>query len=201
MDLGPAYAKAVRARAPRAVICFDPFHVVKLAADALEAVRRQTWQSARRFPDKAIAAKYKGARWALLKNPADLTDAQAQTLTGLRKQGGALWRAYQLNQTLRAVFAGDLPPAEVMDLLTRWCSHAQRSRLPQFVKAARTIRTHTGGIAAAINRALTGGRHEGLNNKIRTMTKRAYGFHSPHAALALIMLACGPVNLTLPYHT
>jgi transposase len=45
------------------------------------------------------------------------------------------------------------------------------------------------------------GRHEGLNNKIRTMTRRAYGFHSPEAALALIMLTCGPTTLTLPYHT
>jgi transposase len=108
MDLGPAYAKTVRARAPQAVICYDPFHVIKLAGDALDAVRRQVWQSARRFPDKTIANKYKGARWALLKNPGDLTEEQAETLVGLRKSGGALWRAYQLKETLRAVFAGDL---------------------------------------------------------------------------------------------
>ncbi len=44
MDLGPAYAKAVRARAPQAVICFDPFHVVKVAGEALDVVRRQAWQ-------------------------------------------------------------------------------------------------------------------------------------------------------------
>jgi transposase len=67
MDLGLAYIKAVRARAPDAVICFDPFHVIKLVTDALDSVRRRVWQSARRYPDKAIAKKYKGARWALLK--------------------------------------------------------------------------------------------------------------------------------------
>ncbi len=201
MDLGPAYAKTVRERAPHAVICFDPFHVVKLAGDALDSARRQVWQSARRFPDKSIAKKYKGARWALLKNPADLTARQAETLAGLRKDGGALWRAYQLKEALRAVFAGDLEPAAVMDLLDRWCSRAQRSRIPDFVKAARTIRTHKDGIAAAVNRGLANGRHEGLNNKIRTMTTRSHGFHSPEAALALIMLACGPVTLELPHHT
>jgi transposase len=48
------------------------------------------WQSARRYPDKKIARKFKGARWALLKNPGDLTDKQAETLAGLRKSGGAL---------------------------------------------------------------------------------------------------------------
>ena len=201
MDLGPAYIKAVRERAPDAVICFDPFHVVKLAGDALDSVRRQVWQSARRYPDKAIAKKFKGARWALLKNPQDLTDTQAQTLKALRRNGGALWRAYQLKEALRGVFAGDLDSGDVMDLIERWCSRAQRSRIPDFIKAAATIRKNKDGISAAIQRRLSNGRHEGLNNKIRTMTRRAYGFHSPEAALALIMLTCGPTTLTLPYHT
>jgi transposase len=87
----------VRERAPRAVICFDPFHVVKRAGDGLDSVRRQVWQSARRYPDKRIAAKFKGARWALLKNPQDLTEVQAITLKALRTDGGVLWRAYLLN--------------------------------------------------------------------------------------------------------
>src|ERR1019366_8290384 len=78
---------------------------------------------------------------------------------------------------------------------------AQRSRIPEFVKTAATIRKNKAGITAAIERQLSNGRHEGLNNKIRTMTRRAYGFHSPEAALALIMLTCGPTTLTLPYHT
>lgn len=76
MDLSPAHAKAVRDRAPDAVICFDPFHVVQAATNALDSVRRQVWQSARRYRDKSVARKYKGARWALLKNPADLTDTR-----------------------------------------------------------------------------------------------------------------------------
>ena len=90
---------------------------------------------------------------------------------------------------------------EVIELLDRWCSRAQRSRIPEFVKAARTIRKHKDGITAAVDRGMSNGRHEGLNNKIRTMINRAYGFHSAEAALALIMLACGPVTLELPYHT
>lgn len=201
MDLGPAYAKTARERAPHATLCFDPFHVVKLATDALDALRRQVWQSARRLPDSRIAKKYKGARWALLKNPGTLTPQQTATLAQIRKNGGLLWRAYQLKEALRAVFAGDLDPADVMDLLRRWCARAQRSRIPEFVKTARTIRTHQAGIHAAVTHGLANGRHEGLNNKIRTMINRAYGFHTAEAALALIMLSCGPINLQLPYHT
>lgn len=104
MDLGSAFAKSVRTRAPRATICFDPFHVVKLATEALEAVRRQVWQSVCKLRDKTIAKKYKGARWALLKNPDDLTADQTGTLREIKKTGGALWWAYQLKESLRAVF-------------------------------------------------------------------------------------------------
>lgn len=199
MDLGPAYAKAVRQHAPDAVICFDPFHVIKVGTDALDSVRRQVWQSARRLPDARIAKKYKGARWALLKNPDDLTDAQADTLKALKRGGGALWRAYQLKEALRAIFSGDLDPDDVIDLIRRWCSRASRSRIPDFVKAGKTIRKHLTGITAAITRGLSNGPHEGLNRKIRTMIMRAYGFHTPEAALALVMLTCGPTTLKLPY--
>ena len=76
-----------------------------------------------------------------------------------------------------------------------------RRRIPEFVKTASTIRKHKDGITAAVDRGMNNGRHEGLNNKIRTMINRAYGFHSAEAALALIKLACGPITLELPYHT
>ena len=201
MDMGPAYAKAVRERAPTAVICVDPFHVIKLATDALDAVRRQVWQAARMLPDQRIAKTFKGARWALLKNPADLTDTQVQTLREMKRSGGILWRAYQLKEALREVFAGDLDAATVTELLDRWCARAQRSRIPEFIKAGRTIRKHRAGIDAAIDRGLSNGRHEGLNTKVRLLIRRAYGFHSAQAALALVLLACGPVTLQLPYHT
>jgi transposase len=155
MDMGPAYAKAVRDRAPEAVLCFDPFHVVKLVTDALEALRRQVWQAARTLPDQRIAKAFKGARWALLKNPSDLTEDQAETLREMKRTGGILWRAYQLKEALRAVFAGDLDPTTVGRLLDRWCSRAQRCRIPEFVKAGRTIHKHRTGINAAITRGLS----------------------------------------------
>ena len=201
MDLGPAFIKAVGARAPDAVVCFDPFHVVQLATSALEKLGRQAWQEARQAADQDFAAKYKGARWALLKNPGDLTGAQQTTLDQLRSCGGKLWRGYQMKEALRDVFAGDLDPDATMGLLQDWCDRAQRSRIPEFVTAARTIRKHRAGIAAEVDMGLSNARSEGNNNKVRTMIRRAYGFHTAEAALALIMLTCGTVKLELPYQT
>lgn len=202
MDMGPAYRKSVTAEghAPQATICYDPFHVVKVGVDALEKVRRAIWQQLRALPDPAVAKKFKGARWALLKNPEDLTDTQALTLREIRRHGGALWRAYQRKEELRGIFHGqDLTDQETAQLLDRWCARAQRSRLQPFVKAARTIRTHRQGILAAIRLGLSNSRLEGLNQKVALIMRRAYGFHSPQAALALVMLCCGPINLTLPW--
>lgn len=76
---------------------------------------------------------------------------------------------------------------------------ATNSGMAAFMKAAATVRGHMEGIYQAVTRKISNGKHEGLNNKIRTMTRRSYGFHSPEAVLALIMLACGPVTVRLPY--
>ncbi|HET6951311.1 MAG TPA: transposase, partial [Acidimicrobiales bacterium] len=149
--------------------------------------------------DPAAAKKFKGARWALLKKPKDLTDDQAATLRKLKRRGGDVWRAYTLKEAFRAIFAGDLTPEAVEELIDRWISRASRSRLPAFVKAAKTIRKFRDGLLAAIRLNINNGRAEGLNNVVRLIFRRARGFHSPEAALALVMLTCGPITLQLPH--
>ncbi len=201
MDMGPAYEKSARkpGHAVNAIICYDPFHVVQLVTTALDKVRREVWQDLRKLPDQEAARRFKGARWALLKNPGDLTDDQAATLRKLRRRGGDLWRAYALKEALRAVFAGDLSEEEVGDLLDRFCSRASRSGLKAFVTAAQTIRKRRSGILAAVRLGINNARHEGLNRRVRLIVNRAYGFHSANAALALIMLTLGPIDHVLPH--
>ena len=201
LDLGPAFIKSVSAEghAPQAVICADPFHVIKLVGDALDDVRRDLWQQLRRLPDRRWAKDFKGARWALLKNPEDLTENQATQLNRIRRDRGGIWRAYEMKEQFRAIFAGDLTRAEAAILLDRWCARAQRSRLASFVKAARTMRHRRELILNAIEHGLSNGRVEGLNTKVRLIVRRAYGFHSADAALALVMLGAGPIDLHLPH--
>lgn len=198
MDMGAAFNKSVREHAPKAVRCIDPFHAVKAVTDALDQVRRVTWQQMR-LVDAGAAHKFKGARWCLLKRPENLTDEQSATVRQLRRRGGELWRAYSLKEAFRAIFDGDLDPDDVAALLDRWISKATRSRLAPFVKVAQTIRKFRDGILAAIRLKINNGRAEGLNNVVRLITRRAYGFHSAQAALALVMLTCGPIELQLPH--
>ncbi len=201
LDLGPAFIKSVQAEghAPRAIVCADPFHLVQLVGKALDEVRRDLWQQLRRLPDHRFARDFKGARWALLKNPEDLTDNQAAQLARIKRNRGGIWRAYEMKEQFRAILAGDLTRDQAAALLDRWCARAQRSRLEPFVKCARTMRERRDLILNAIEHGISNGRVEGLNTKVRLIVRRAYGFHSADAALALVMLAAGPINLQLPH--
>jgi transposase len=192
MDMGPAFAASVRAHTPQATICIDPFHAVKLVTEALDAERRKAWNELRRSGNPAAARKFKGARWALLKKPANLSDEQAATLRKLKRRGGDVWRAYTLKEAFRAIFSGDLDPDAVAELIDRWICRANRCRLDAFVKASKTIRKFRDGLIAAIRLGINNGRAEGLNNVARLAFRRARGFHSAEAALALVMLTCGP---------
>ena len=98
-----------------------------------------------------------------------------------------------------AIFAPGLTVEDVTILIDRFISKATRSRLAPFVRLAQTIRRHRNGILHAIRLGINQGRTEALNNKVRLITRRAYGFHTAQAALALVMLTCGPITLQPPH--
>jgi transposase len=199
MDMTGGYAKSVREHAPQATIVIDNYHVCQLATAALDEVRREHWNQLRQTDDKHAAKAFKDARWSLLKNPADLTDRQAQALAALQAAGGKVPRAWELKETVRAIFAAGLSVETVAELIDRLLARLSRSRLKPFVRLGRTIRKHREGILAARRLGLSNARAEALNNQAKLIVRRAYGFHSARAALALIHLACGPLTLTLPH--
>ena len=199
LDMGPGHAKSAREHAPNAIIAIDPYHVVALGNRALDEVRRAYWNELRRVGDKTAARRFKDARWSLLKAPANLTDKQAATLRRLKRAGGEVWRAYTLKEALRAIFAPGLTIDDIAVLIDRFLSKAARSRLEPFIRLGQTIRKHRDGILAAIRLKINQGRTEALNNKVRLITRRAYGFHSAKAALALVMLTCRPITLRPPH--
>lgn len=193
----------VAERCPTAVRCADPFHVVKWATEALDEVRREAWNQARgavhqRRAGRAtgLAKDLKGARFALWKNPEDLTIKQTAQLEWIVKTNPRLYRAYLLKEGLRTVFK--LPLAQATEALDRWLSWARRCRIPAFVKLAKTIRKHRASILAAIEHGLSNGRIESVNTKIRLITRIAFGFKSPEALIALAMLNLGGHRPALP---
>ncbi len=199
MDFGAPYAKAVRDKAPNAAICLDPFHAVALATKALDDTRRQQWQTMRQ-EDPEAAAAFKGSRFVLLRNPTNLTDAQSDQLARFRRAGGAIWRAYQLKEALRSIYAAhDLSLDESIDLLNAWIDRAQRSRLEAFVRLAKTLRLRRQEVVNTWIHGITNAVNEGTHSKIRAVFGRAHGFPRAESALAAINLTCGPTPIPSPH--
>ncbi|HSO35471.1 MAG TPA: ISL3 family transposase [Labilithrix sp.] len=183
-------------RCPQAKVCLDPFHVVSWATDALDQVRRAVWNEARRSGQTSLARELKGVRYALWKNPADLTRRQTAKLADIARINKPLYRAYLLKEHLREVFRLPFPAA--VALLDHWLAWARRSRLAPFVRLARSIRSHQATIVSTLQYGLSNARVESVNTRIRLLTRIAFGFHSSHPLIAMVLLALGGLCPALP---
>jgi transposase len=209
---------AVSAKCPQAVQCADPFHVVAWATDALDQLRRETWNDARKLartepkrqrgrppadapprPGNDLAKGLKGARYALWKNPENLTDNQRAKLEWVAKTDPRLHRGYLLKEALRFCFK--VKGQAGKDALDRWLSWAQRCRIDAFVKLGRKIRRHRAAIDATLDHGLSNALIESTNTKIRVLTRMAYGFKTPEALIALALLSLGGYRPDLPGRT
>ncbi|MGH9047092.1 MAG: ISL3 family transposase [Acidimicrobiales bacterium] len=200
-------AKAVGEACPQAVQCADPFHIVAWATEALDVVRREVWNAAggRRRIDQATgrpgvatgeARSVKRARYALWKNPENLTEHQAARLEWIAKTDPRLYRAYLLKEGLRHAFV--VKGEAGKEALDRWTSWARRCRIPAFVELQRKIVRHRKAIDATLDHGLSNGLIESTNTKIRLLTRIAFGFRSPEALIALALLALGGHRPVLP---
>jgi transposase len=190
LDMSRAFIKAVEEAAPQAVLVFDHFHVARLANAAVDAIRRQ--EVAKLEPADRPAVK--GSRWALLKRPERLKPSQAVQLSWIKRANRALYRGYLLKESFLNALRS--PTSEEGEREIRaWLAWASRSRLKPFVKLGRTVRRHLDGILAIMDSQLTNARLEGMNNKIRLLSHRAYGFHSPAPLIATIYLCCSGITL------
>jgi len=195
-DAATWIADEVADKCPNAVRCADPFHIVAWATDALDEVRRETWNTARKEGLGGHARDLKHARYALWKNPEDLTKKQAAKLAWVAKVNHRLYRAYLLKEQLRQVFA--LKGEDGKRLLDHWLAWARRCRIPAFVHLAQRIAKHRISINASLEHRLSNGLVESTNTKVRLLTRMAFGFKSPEAMIALAMLNLGGYCPPLP---
>ena len=181
MDLGIAYRQATRAAAPKAKICADPFHLLKLASKTVDVVRARTLKSTSRDPQ---------LRWALLKRPDRLSAVQQQLLEQLAADETDAWRAWSHREQFRAVLK--VQPSQARRAVDGWLATAAASTVVPVRNLAGRMAKHRQMIINTITTGLNNGRLEGTNSKIRLLNHRGYGHHRPGALIALIMLACSP---------
>jgi transposase len=197
LDMAPGYHAAVAERLPRARVCVDPFHVVKLCNRALDRFRRTQWRLYHGRRRTARERWLSGARWLLLAGAEQHSPEQRQMLAELERANGELYRAYLLKEQLRALYR--LPDrAQAPALFDAWLQAAGSSGIPHFQRLARTLARFRDGILAAVQLGLSNGRLEALNSKVRLLSHRSYGFHSAEALIALVYLCCSGLELELP---
>ena len=191
IDMSGAFIKAVTKASPQATLIFDRFHVQRLAHNAVDEVRRAEVRESRGTEEGKVL---KRTRFILHKNPWNLTNLEGEKLAQLQRTNKPIYRAYMMKEGLAGILDGlDVDVARVK--LRDWIGWAARSRLEPFKKLARTVKEHFEGILAYIPLRLSNGRTEGMNGKIRTITRRSYGFHSATNLIALIFLCCSGISL------
>jgi transposase len=193
MDMAPVWRDPCATNNPQAAICFDPFHVVRLANGALDAVYKQ---AARDHGSGTGDRDWRRTRYALRAGAERLEPHHHDLIAKLRRTRYALWRAWDLKERLRGFYDSD--PADAAAYLTRWIRAAQRSRLRPFVNLAAQLRRHCDGIVAAVHHGLSNSRLEGINAKIRLINRRGYGHPKATHLAAMIHLCLGDITITLP---
>ena len=191
--------EVVAVRAPDAVVCLDTFHVIGWATKALDEVRRIEWNKLRAAGRAGAAKEFKGLRFLLRRNWENLSMGQRETIWALETANRRTFRAFQLKEELRDIFALGLIQARAA--LDAWLGYASRSKLAPFVKLARTIRRYRASIEATIEWRLTNGIAESNNASIGRLRTNARGFHDPEAFITMIMLDRTGLAPALPWPT
>lgn len=131
-----------------------------------------------------------------MKNPDKLSKSQEEQISFLAKTFPVLHRAYLLKENLRLVLKAG--PDEIEPMLDKWMSWAQRCRIPSFRELRKKIKRHRDAIIAAAKYHLSNALSEGINNKIKHIQNKAYGFKNMNNLIAMVMLSCSDITLCLP---
>ncbi|MGH9087407.1 MAG: ISL3 family transposase [Acidimicrobiales bacterium] len=186
----------VAARAKNATLCIDSFHVCQWASEALDEVRREVWNEARKGGVTSHAKELKGCRYALWRNPEDLTFHQERKLAWIATVNKKLYRAYLLKEQLRVAIR--TKGIVSLTMLDTWLVWASRCRIPAFVELGRKVKRHIAGIEAAMMHNVSNALVESTNTKLRVLHRMAFGFREPEHLIALALLDRGGYCPPLP---
>ena len=180
-DMWKPYLQVIAAQAGQALHILDRFHITGHMNQAVDEVRRA--ESTRlRANGKDAAQRLKRMRWTLLRRGSRVRGRAREKLNALLASKLATARAWDLKETFR-YFWHYRSPIWARAFLDYWCFRAMRSRLEPMRRVARMLRAHEELILNWFRAKgeLSNGAVEGLNNKIRVVTRRSYGFRTFHA--------------------
>ena len=184
-DMWKPYLNVIRERLGHAVHVLDRFHVMQQFSKAIDQIRAD---EAKRLEREGYEPVLRKSRWCLLKRPENRTDKQTVKLSELLRYNLRTVRAYLQREDFQR-FWEYTSPAWAGKFLDEWTGRVMRSRLEPMKKVARMLRNHRPLILNWFRARgeVSAGAVEGLNNKVKLVTRRSYGFRTLEVAkLALL---------------
>lgn len=141
------------------------------------------WAEAKQLKTDGYQPVLKDSRWCLLKRPENLTDKQTVKLAELLRYNLKSVRCYLLREDFQR-FWNYVSPTWAEKFLDQWCTRTMRSKIEPMKKVARSLRQHRPLILNWFRArgTISAGTVEGLNNKAKLTTRKAYGFRTFKAA-------------------
>jgi len=168
IDMWEPYSNVCEELLPNADITVDRFHVAKAVNEELKKLKNQE--------KKQHPEVIEGAHYPLLKNQEDLTDTQQEKLDQVYETCPTLKMAHRLKECLRHIFEYDSTKEKAIQRLQKWSHIAEREQLfPEFRK---TLARWMDKIANYFHQRTTSGMVEGINNKVKLIKRRAFGFRN-----------------------
>jgi transposase len=186
MDLWAAYQGSVGKYCKQAAVVFDKFHVYGYLTQAIDEVRREE----QRLADQAGRQLIKGSRWLWLRRPDRLRRKEKQTLKEIVALNDHLHKAYLLREDFEGFYACE-DKASAQAFMEDWIARCKESGLKPFVKLAKRLKRWLQGILAYFEYHITNAVSEGINNKIKVLKRRSYGFHDVEYFFLKILDATG----------
>jgi len=196
MDMWRPFRNSTERNAPNARIIYDKFHILAHLSDALDDVRRAEYQRLK-GKDRSFI---KGQRYTLLSHKVNLTLAGRQSLKKLLNANKRLNTAYVLKEQFGQLWDYETE-GWALAFFERWKQSLRWQRLPQYEKFARMIDRHWDGIASYCRpeNKVSLGMVEGLNNKVRVIQRKAYGYRDEdYLALKIVASFLPPLPKWLP---
>lgn len=185
-DLWAAFHNSVRLHLKSAALVFDKFHIFKYLSDAIDGVRRTEQNKAEAQGRDFI----KGVRWILLKK--DLDRKQSSTLKEVMELNEPIAKAMILKDDFERFYQSETPE-QAVEVLADWCRKCRESGLVHFRKLAKRLNRWKDGIISFFKYRITNAVSEGINNKIKVIKRRSYGFHDMDYFFNKILQATGRI--------
>jgi len=172
MDMWPAYIGSTQANCPSAAIVFDRFHIFRKLNDAIDQTRRLLFKEEKDINKKKVI---KGTRWLLLKKGVNISESGQKRLQEALAVNEPLAQAYYLKEELDLLWQ-ESDPKEAESFFNEWCEQAIATKVEPILKFAALLKSHRTGILNWFNYRISTGPLEGMNNKIKVLKRKAYGY-------------------------